>query len=456
MLFFATILSFVLLLGLLLFLQADICTSTGTASTTTTTTTNTFGKDINEDIDLKLNMEVMEWAKTNGAYIHDHVQIQRIPSATSKTLSGLFASDTIEKGEHITIIPYNLTINAYISSKDYSTDNGYLTTEAISRNMYVQQEMLFYGDAEVGDGDVDGDGDGDVSVDFCPIMQAVHSAIAKDASLHTPYDKYLKSRIHAHLPYNWSTLGTELLHKILGPKLLLKFGSDSDHEQMAKTCGFVSEKVNDPLVTDAYMLTKTRMESGGYVEALAPVLDLFNHANGKAQNVDSHHKEEANELAIYATRRIEKGEQMFYSYNRCSYCTCFEMNDVVTPDLFYTYGFVEAIPQRWRFKNHDIVFDVVEVDGDGDGDGDDDGVLGVEFTVAPKHSGITLMKNDLQSLKQSKSTLQELLERLPKVERDSISDIYNAVVKALILAIKASEILHSGINESSGTAEVEL
>ena len=74
--------------------------------------------------------------------------------------------------------------------------------------------------------------------------------------------------------------------------------------------------------------------------ALVPFMDIINHANGKQSNTYANHVL-GEKFEFIATITIEKGEQLNYSYNRCSYCTCFEHGNVVTPHLVFEYGFVE-------------------------------------------------------------------------------------------------------------------
>ena len=99
----------------------------------------------NPQIDHELNLNVMEWAKTQGAFISEHVEIRDIDEG----LSGLFASQSILKGEIISTVPLNLTISA------------------------AQSEYF--------------DDEDDYDKEMCHLLHNVHSSIIKNDTIQTPY-----------------------------------------------------------------------------------------------------------------------------------------------------------------------------------------------------------------------------------------------------------------------------
>lgn len=80
-------------------------------------------------------------------------------------------------------------------------------------------------------------------------------------------------------------------------------------------------------------------------------MDLLNHDNAKT-NVDNRPSKKLSHYRHYAKSNIEEGQELIYSYTRCSYCG----PNLSTSWLFDLYGFVESYPQRWNFKGR--IFDV--------------------------------------------------------------------------------------------------
>ena len=121
------------------------------------------------------------------------------------------------------------------------------------------------------------------------------------------------------------------------------------------------------------------------------VLHSYNHRNGRWFNTETlvtrgeHH-------VTTATRTIEKGEQIYLSYNDCNICegrefdygtagkeaTVYRDSDLAigsvlifafvrplsSSEIFRDYGFVERFPQRWYFKrSFEVQFDLIAEGG---------------------------------------------------------------------------------------------
>ena len=114
-------------------------------------------------------------SKTHGAFISEHVEIRDIDEA----LIGLvFASQSILMGEIISTVPLNLTISA-------------------------QSEYF--------------DDEDDYDTEMCHLLHNVHSSIIKNDTIQTPYERYLTSRTHHHIPSNWSPQAKRMLKQLVGP-----------------------------------------------------------------------------------------------------------------------------------------------------------------------------------------------------------------------------------------------
>ena len=344
----------------------------------------------NPQIDHELNLNVMEWAKTQGAFISEHVEIRDIDEG----LSGLFASQSIPKGEIISTVPLNLTISA--AQSEYSDDED------------------------------------DYDTEMCHLLHNVHSSIIKNDAIQTPYERHLTSRTNHHIPSNWSPQAKRMLKQLVGPSTAPLFGFEfHDGKELIQICGGFDENMaTDSKFADATSLTYTRSE-GLEGRALVPFMDLINHANGKRSNTDANHVL-GEKFEFIATRAIEKGEQLNYSYNRCSYCTCFEQGTFVTPDLFFEYGFVETLPQRWAFDNVDLIFDIDEKEGHGDDE------LEVNFVKPPTKADVYFMKKELKRLRYLMNSKRKMV-KISELELDSIMEFLKALVDAFTHALKSAE-----------------
>ena len=159
-------------------------------------------------------------------------------------LSGLFASQSIPKGKIIITVPLNLTISA------------------------AQSEYL--------------DDEDDYDKETCHLLHNVHSSIIKNDTIQTPYERYLTSRTHHHIPSNWSPQAKKMLKQLDSPATAPLFGFEfHDVKDRIQTCGGFDENMaTDSKFADAASLTYTRSE-GSVGIALVPFMDIINHANGK-------------------------------------------------------------------------------------------------------------------------------------------------------------------------------
>mmetsp|Transcript_14644 Transcript_14644/g.19112 ORF Transcript_14644/g.19112 Transcript_14644/m.19112 type:complete len:431 (+) Transcript_14644:89-1381(+) len=355
----------------------------------------------NPQIDHELNINVMEWAKAHGAFIHEHVKIRYI----GEGLSGLFASQSITEGEIISTVPFNLATQSVFVNDDHdNNDKG-----------------------------------------LCNLFYNVHSSIIKNETIQTPYEKYLTSRTHHHLPLNWSPQAKKMLKELDGPSTAPLFGFEfQDIKERIQDCGGFDENMAMySKFADAVSLTYTHYEGvkGRDHAALVPFMDLINHANGKRSNTDSNHVLDE-KFEFIATRAIEKGEQLYFSYSRCSYCgSCFEDGSFVTPHLFFHYGFVETLPQRWAFENIDLIFDIDKKEGPSDDE------LEVNFVEPPTKADIYFMKKELKRLSFFRRDLMnskgKILKTISEFELDSISKFLQALVDAFTHALESAEVHHT-------------
>lgn len=201
---------------------------------------------------------------------------------------------------------------------------------------------------------------------MCVTVKRMLDELESENSFYSPYLSYLfedtsGGTSRGLLPHTWSPESREILELLLGHntdsklspetiqyekvfehcKTIVDFGIDAYPEESMK-----NQRIQ--LVTDAYFFLLSR----GWFDKLIPIIDMFNHRNGKHRNVEvTAIEDEEHDIAAYATRDIQKGEQLQYTYSECMDRTCDFSNLRYTYTLQHIlieYGFIELYPQRWE------------------------------------------------------------------------------------------------------------
>lgn len=202
------------------------------------------------------------------------------------------------------------------------------------------------------------------------VARMLHEYKKGDDSFYAPYLSYLFDEGGTStglLPTSWSEKGQELL------QLMLNHIDEDGIEQNSKhrleprgfirpgvfdECGesFLGETDDSPLedsdirqqAEDAYLFWLSR----SWTDKMIPVIDMYNHCNGKSKNVETtsaHYTDD--DITAYAIRDIQAGEQLQISYSECMDKSCdwgaIQYNYVTQP-IFTDYGFLEKYPRRWE------------------------------------------------------------------------------------------------------------
>lgn len=179
------------------------------------------------------------------------------------------------------------------------------------------------------------------------------------------------------LPGAWSEDGQFLLQfLLLGPHEENDDGLEPQYFQQPdvfETCKenfrarMASEELTDPderqHAQDAFLYYISR----SWTDKMVPVLDMYNHRNGKSLNVESTSAHDLeSDIIAYALRDIKAGEQLQNSYSECMDHDC-EFGAIKysynSAQIFNDYGFVEFYPRRWPMNPADQEL-VAEVDED--------------------------------------------------------------------------------------------
>ena len=211
---------------------------------------------------------------------------------------------------------------------------------------------------------------------------------------------------------------------------------------------------------------------------MIPFFDMHNHSNHpqKLNSLPFKPAKAGKPFVMRTTRRVEPGEQLLISYNRCNrqwydetFEGCTSHSHYGTSHLFDVFGFVEDFPQSWDFRMH------IEVDGEERWDDlafylekSEDGkrllvTFGDNYTEDPDsekpiRENIVYLGKQLLRLKELETTLKEdkeMIEAVPSYEWETAWRYHEAMMTAISSAILASDFAFVDSNDDAGGSEDE-
>jgi hypothetical protein len=363
--------------------------------------------------DISLQLGVVEWLRINGGTFHRNQEIRRErPAGDSSSLIGVFAKEDIDEGETLLLVPSELVLQPATDPdyQDFFCDSA----QFIAREMKLGQDSFF-----------------------------------------APYIRYLLAAPPVSIPSTWSSQGQQLFLQVTDHGKLPPDDAIQWVSKWKRDCKITNNE--NPLEKQAAMLLLTR----GDDDALTPVYDMYNHRNAPYFNAHSY-LEHDRMHAIVAHRNIQKGEQIYLSYNHCLQCDN-RYYSYGTPELLRDYGFVESFPQRWIFFSMQpkIAFDIVESPNKDLEliwlDGRVDETFGELYQVTQQ--GVDALESQLQRLLiLHDKVLQPLVNNddqstIPKNELGTILRYYESLVRALDMAVKAHKTYD--YDSSAGALDVD-
>ena len=205
-----------------------------TASATASIAKN--GSDAQDD-DVLIT-EMVDWLKSNGAYINDKLQVRRVNPDDPSSPRGLFALESFDAGEIICNIPWDLMITPIESNSV----------------------------AEISKFPLSGQLD-------CGTIKAVIEELGKNKSDMTPYAKYLHAQPRWYtLPF-WSDDGQSLFWEMTNDERLPPIWIEDIIEDWEKECD--GDRTNEDHLF-AVMLVKTRAD----YQYLVPFYGEYNVGRG--------------------------------------------------------------------------------------------------------------------------------------------------------------------------------
>jgi len=340
--------------------------------------------------------DMINWLRGNGSFINDKLQIRRIDPDDPTSPRGIFALESLEEGETVCNIPWELMITPSENLDSYLE--------------LPESERL-----------------------DCGTINAVIKEISKSESDMTPYGKYLLSQPRAYTVGFWSEEGQKLFWEMTADEKLPPIWIEDLLEEWEEYCDGDGE--NDDHV-HAVMLVKTRAD----YQYLVPFYDMMNHNNGKtnvAHKYDPYKGDPIDKTGyeMVTSKPILAGEELFNSYNHCSICQHY-YDWFGTPEMFLHFGFVEGYPQRWLFDFARVKFDLDWKDGD-----EGTGEVVVNFLVPPSKKGMDLLKKEHDRLDKFGQKREQSNEEVPENELKSLWEYYDALNNALRYALESNATL---------------
>jgi hypothetical protein len=226
---------------------------------------------------------IVEWLNSReGGYYNPKQEIRHEIPNDPTSMVGVFASERIEEGELLCQVPWD----SLITSKEESDGEEWDEKERVLRSQCGTIRNLVR-----------------------------EMRLGVETSKFGPFVSYLLDQPNGQLPSTWSEAGKELLVEILGgpdQKIPPEDATTHLENNWFEECG---GSRTDAFSYKAAMLVLQRADD----DLVVPAYDMYNHRNGRWDNarVQSHHG--VNHV-VKAGRTIEKGEQIYSSYNLCEEC----------------------------------------------------------------------------------------------------------------------------------------
>jgi hypothetical protein len=361
--------------------------------------------------------DLIEWINSHPqGYVHPSVRIGRATPGDPTSMLGLYVSSApgtapIEEDEIIARIPWSHLIGP---GEEYQKMNFQFSCAEI-RNLATE---LTKG----------------------------------EESQYGPYVRYLLSQKRGTMPGEWSKAGKKFFAKLLDYGDLPPYEEEWVDDYQKNWIQGCNGNPDNDMEKFAYYLASSRDEDS----LMVPIYDMANHSNdAKKLNTLSFKPDKVGKsFRFEASRTIHPGEEIYNSYNRCNPCSdanfnnCESFSSQPTPDMFAHFGFIEQLPQYWRF-------DAAEDDEESDE---------IEMCLSQKEGGeleVMWMKHglpdevDFEFLNKHLKRLQEMylnkekleqkwvlrdgeenVKKMPRREWDMIWWYYEELTRAIDSAIK--------------------
>jgi len=314
----------------------------------------------------KLTDDLIEWLKSNGAFIDERFSVQHTDPSDPTSMRGLFAAHgPFEKGETLFSIPDNLIYDGQ--------------PRAVKKNA----DEIWRDDQDR----------------YCGTAYEIHHAMQTGD---TPYGRYLAHQPRRYVPGYWSPGGRELLGTILGDQLSSSYRGTVVEDRVPEDwTNYCRGATSDELEVHASMLVIARADGS----KLIPLYDMVNHRNGHWYNCQHDRNIKKEHFSLVTNRRVEQGEEFYLPYNTCTICGS-RVDTWGTIELFEDYGFVEPFPQRYIFPSVRLKFALDEkksshkpetAEMNADDENESDGLV-FKWYVPPSQKGLDFLQTETERL----------------------------------------------------------
>ena len=238
---------------------------------------------------------LVSWLKSEGGYYNPNLEMRRLDPSDPESIYGTFATKTIPKDTLLIRVPNSLIL------------------------------------------DPAGDEDGD-AMECGTIRNLSRQLKLGNESHYAPYVNYLIATQPPNmLPSSWSEDGKSLLQFLLDGRNVedgYEFPPDAPttwKDTFYDDCSPGGPE--DPMDEYAAHLVVAR----AWDDILIPVFDMMSHRNGPWLNTMSNNVHEGKPVEVRARRTINKGEQLYTTYNMCEDCGN-RLTDYGTPEILRDYG----------------------------------------------------------------------------------------------------------------------
>lgn len=273
---------------------------------------------------ITIQKELIAWVRSKGGIFSDKLSIRRVDPEDPKSYMGIFVEEAIGAKESLFLVPRNCYIDVFDTASEMDPEDENV-------------EAAYVGN-------------------LCQLSKKLATEMdLREKSGYAPYIAYLKTQQPGQLPVNWSKEGKDLLRKVAFPGSPMVDWIDRNFMGEKNNCFGKPKKSNSKDISfEEHIIEMTVQRC--YDTALIPIWDMVNHDNGKI-NTENDSMHEPIGLKVRAARDLEKGEEIFATYDKCLDCKGVE-EYWGTPEILKDFGFVENYPHRWVFTDQNIWFQI--------------------------------------------------------------------------------------------------
>lgn len=283
--------------------------------------------------------ELLHWLRQCGGYWNPKQSLRHENINDTSSLFGVFANDSIPKGQILASIPWECILHAtpYPTNARFENCN---TVNQLVKEFYKLDNNNF-------NNKNNDDSSDESSTDFSLYVQNLRKTAQEHSKL---------------LPTNWSPQGKQLFLEITGHGILPPEDPFFDNFDWKHTCedqqsqqhSEEEEEAVDDKNQDYYKMATLLVMTHGEDFGFVPLTDKYNNRGGNWTGAYFSHEGDYDNsdigLEIRTLRYINAGEQIYTDYR--------DYGPIGTPELIRDYGFVEHYPQRWIFSKQHIAFDI--------------------------------------------------------------------------------------------------